>query len=111
MREAFASACCSRQPSPLIDLPELSIFLRRDHPPDILKMFLFLSCLSHLVGIDGGGFQTDEELEPWVAMVHDWERYSDDGPVRSAGSWSEAIFATLVLLVLLASAVITLSLV
>ena len=44
-------------------------------------------------------------------MAHDWERYSDDGPKRSAGSWTEAIFATLVLVVFLVSAVITLSLV
>ncbi len=44
-------------------------------------------------------------------MAHDWEHYSDDSPERSAGSWIEAIFATLVLVVLLASAVIALSLV
>ena len=44
-------------------------------------------------------------------MAHDWERYSDDSPEQSVGSWTEAIFATLVLVVLLASAVIALSLV
>ena len=108
----FARTCC-RQPSPSIDLAELSIFLPRDHPPDTLEIFLFLSCLSYPAGIDGGGFQTYEELESREegAMAHDWERYSDDGPERSAGSWTEAIFATLVLVVLLASAIIALSLV
>jgi hypothetical protein len=42
-------------------------------------------------------------------MAHDWDQYSDDSPERSVGSWTEAIFATLLLVALLASAVITLS--